>query len=214
MVRKIGVKSDIAWRLFELGEIHRIFGKLENALKFYDQAYVEIEKMKMIQALGFYQRAQGDITLQESRHSDALNHYREFMSYATQDNHHWGIAQAHGRLALAQAYLGNLEESRLEYKETLSEIRDWGEIDLTLLILLAEPVCLIQEGNHEMAVELAAFIAHHPVSWNETKQHAIQILETASCSLSDEITREAAERGKALDLDSIIASLTKDDIQV
>ena len=84
-----------------------------------------------------------------------------------------------------------------------------GENDLELQALLAEPVCLIQEGKAERAVELAALIAYHRVSWNETKQQARTILEAAGLGVSPGIMQAAIERGKALELDSVVTKLAQ-----
>ena len=81
--------------------------------------------------------------------------------------------------------------------------RTSGEIELELIALLAEPVCLIKEEKHEAAVELASFIAHHPVSWNETRWQAQEILDRAAKDLSEETVQAAIERGKALELEDV-----------
>jgi hypothetical protein len=89
----------------------------------------------------------------------------------------------------------------------LTDIQDWGEKELRLLTLLAEAVCLVQEGKSEQAIELAALIQNHPASWNETKQHASQILETASQGLPEKEIQAAIERGTALDVDIVVTDL-------
>jgi hypothetical protein len=107
---------------------------------------------------------------------------------------------------LAYAYLGDLDKSRSETHKTLTDIQDWGEKELRLLTLLAEAVCLNQEGKPTQAAELAALIQHHPVSWNETRQHARQILETASQDLPEKEVQAAIERGKEMDLETVVES--------
>ena len=94
-------------------------------------------------------------------------------------------------------------------RAALAEMQRLGESDLELQALLTEPVCLIQEGKKERAVELAALIAYHPASWNETKQQAGAVIETASRGLLPEGVQAAIEQGKALDLDSVVTKLAK-----
>src|SRR3990172_2823199 len=79
---------------FELSEIYRVFGNREQALELCEQARAGFEKMNMILGLGYYQRAQGDFALRETRYGDALGHYQAFMTCAKQDNHLWSMAQA------------------------------------------------------------------------------------------------------------------------
>jgi len=209
LARKLGNESDPAWQTFELGDVYRISGDLEKALELYEQAQANFEKMNLVLGLGYYQRALGDIALQEQRFTDALNHYQEFMRLASQVNHLWSIGQARAKLALAKAYSGNFRDARSEIHDALSQMRDWREDDLVLQLLLAEPICLKHEGKIEEAIKLTAFIASHPISWNETKQQARAILETASHELPDEAVQSAIEQGKALNLETVIAGLTK-----
>lgn len=208
LVKKRGSQSDLAWRLFELGEVHRIFGEPENALSLYDQARPIFEKMTIVLALGYDQRARGDLALVEKRYSNALAHYQKFDAYVREDNHLWSMTQSRARIALAYAYLGNIKQARLDVQSALKQTYDIREDALTLQTMLAEAVCLVQEGKLEAAIELVSFLQHHPTSWNEIKQHARGILEIASRDLPEEAVQAAIERGKALDFDSVVAELT------
>jgi predicted ATPase len=209
LIRKLGYQSDLAWRLFEIGDVYRVFGEPEKALGLYEQARALFEKMNMVLGLGFDQHARGELSLREGRYSDALLHYQKFEAYAREDNHIWGMAQSRARIALAHAYLGNIEQARLDMQGALAEIYDFRQDDLTLQTMLTEPVCLVREGKMEAAIELVSFLRIHPGSWNETKQHADRILETASRDLHQEVVQAAIERGKSLDLDSVVAKLTR-----
>jgi predicted ATPase/tetratricopeptide (TPR) repeat protein len=209
LIRKLGSQSDLAWRLFELGDVYRVFGEPEKALSLYAQSRALFEKMNMALGLGFDQRARGDLALRDGRYADALSYYQKYEAYAREDNHLWGMAQSRARIALAHAYLGNIKQSRLSMQGALAEIQDFRQDDLTLQTILAEAVCLVQEGKLEAAIELVSFLQVHPGSWNETKKHASGILETTSRGLQQEVVQAAIERGKSLDLDSVVARLTK-----
>ncbi len=211
LTRTYGSQADLAWQLYEMGEVYRIFGEPKQALLWYEQAHPLFKKMNIVLGLGFDQRARGDLALREERFSDALAHYQKFDAYAREDNHIWGMAQSRGKIALANAYLGNIEQARLKIHQALTEIDNFPYDDLALQTLLAEVVCCVHEGNMEAAIELVSFLQHHPGSWNETKQHAQAILETASHDLPQEKVHAAIERGKALDLDSVVANLTEFD---
>jgi tetratricopeptide (TPR) repeat protein len=175
----------------------------------FEQAHPLFEKMNIPLALGFEQRVRGDLALGEERYSDALAHYQNFDTYVREDNHIWGMTQSRARIALAQAYLGNVEQARLEMQKALAIIYELREDDLTLQTILAEAVCLLQEGNLEEAIELASFLEHQPASWNETKQHARKIMEMASRNLPQEVVQAAIERGHLLDFNAVVAELTK-----
>ena len=204
LMRNLDQPSHFSWGLFDFGEIYRVFGDQEKALNLYEQAHEGFERMSIILGLGYYQRAYGDLALQDARYSDALKYYQEYMKFARQDNHRWSMAQAQAKLALAHAYLGELEQTRQELQIALTEMRDWGKDDLILQTLLAEPICLIRESRLEEAIELSAFILTHPVSWNETRYQAERILDVASLDLPQELAESARERGKNMGLESIL----------
>lgn len=212
LARQLDSQSNIAWRLFELGEVYRIFGEPERALELYDQTLPMFERMNMAMALGFDQRARGDLALEEKRYADALEHYQKFKVYLRKESHIWSIAQSRARIALAQAYLGNIKAARLGLQNALREIYDLREDDLALQVLLVDAVLLLQEGKLESVVEMASFLLHNPGSWNETKQHARGILESVSHDLDQDIVQVAIERGKGLVLEAILAEWVKNPI--
>lgn len=206
LVRKLDIQSNIAWWTYELAEIYRVFGDQEEALNLYERARMRFEELNMTLGLGYWERARGDIALEEGRYSDALANYQAFEVQASRENNAWSMKQAHAKLALTLAYLEKEEQAHHELQLALSESFD---TDLIILSLLAEPVCLMHEGKNEQAVEIASFIAQHPASWNETTQHAHRIVEIASRDLEQEVLQAAIERGKGLDLDLVVKALTK-----
>jgi tetratricopeptide (TPR) repeat protein len=175
----------------------------------YDQARLGFEEMNITLALGYDQRARGDLALQDERYSEALSFYQRYLEYAQEENHPWSIVQAQAKIALAQAYLQNIQNSRRGVQSVLRRIQGWHQDDLALQTILAEPICLIHEEKLEAAVELASFIQNHHMSWNETKQHAGFVLEMASGKLTKKDLQAAIQRGQARDLESTVAELIK-----
>ena len=212
LARAVASQSDLAWELFELAEVHRIFGASEKAIDYYEQAQAMFEKMNMIRGLGFDQRARGDLALMDGRYSDALSHYQKFDAHVIEDNHLWGMAQSRAKIGLAYAYLGNTHQARREMRSALTAILSFRQDDLSLHAMLAEPVSLFQEGKLEAAVELASFLQAHPGSWNETKQIADDIIKSAAGGLPQEVAQAAIERGKSLELNSVVEELTRSPI--
>jgi len=207
LARKKNRSIELSWQLLEIGDVYRISGDIAKAYEAYDEAMPIFESISEYLGLGYRHRGLGDIALQERDYEDALKHYGEYLQFAIKRNHLWSIGQAHGKLALAHAYLGDVSASRAELQQSLNDLQSWPENQLYVLILLAEPVCLIHENKYEQAIELVALIASHPASWYETKQLANAILETASRDLPDKVVQSAIERGKALELESVIEEL-------
>ena len=202
---KIGIRSDLAWNIFELGEVHRVFGNEGKALEHYARAGHEFEEMNMADGFGFMHRAHGDIALRRAQYPEALERYRRFLMYAEQVNHRWGMAQAHGKLALVHAFQERSNEARQEMYSVVETIRGWWGNPLFLMALPAEAICLVMERRHKGAIELTDFVLAHLASWNETKQLARTVMETASEALnSDQLVRAAIENSKRLKLESLI----------
>lgn len=206
--KKLGIEAEhpanFAFTIYALGEAYRIFGETEKAREVFARARTGFEKANLEQGLGFWHCSQGDMALKEGRFTEALDHYQKYNEYFVRENHIWGITQSYGKLALAYAYLGHLAAARTEMRKSLGYMRALREFDLELMALLAEPVCLIKEGKFGQAIELAAFIANHPVSWNETRWQAQELLDWAAQGLSEEMIQAAMERGKSLQLESVI----------
>ena len=172
LVRKQGTQSELAWQFFELGDIYRIFGQPEKAMTNYEQSLPLAERMNMSLALSFDQRARGDLALQAGHFTDAMLHYQEFDRYVRADNHPWGMTQSSARIALAHAYLGNVDQAREAMRGVLKEMYEWRSDDLAMQCLLAEAVCLLKEERMEDAISMASFLQHSPISWNETRFQA------------------------------------------
>lgn len=98
--------------------------------------------------------------------------------------HIWRLAYSQAKLAQIAAARGKNEEVQEYIRKSIKAAQSWFAIDVCLITLLAQVMLSTSAGNPEQAVELTTFIAHHPASENETKQHAraILILLPATCS--------------------------------
>jgi predicted ATPase/DNA-binding CsgD family transcriptional regulator len=204
LAKKSGIQTLIFWWIYEFGEIYRVFGDQAKALELYKQAQAGFEQMKITLGLGYCQRAYGSIAMQNAQYSDALRHYLEYQEYARQDNHLWSMAQARGKLARANAHLGDLKTSRNELQKALTQTYIWKKDGLILDSLLAEPVCLIQEGRYKQAVELLSLILINKFSWNETRHTAQILLDETSNQLPPKVVKSATKRGEKIILDEFI----------
>jgi len=191
LAQKLGHHSDIAFRQYELGEIYRIFGDLETAFGLYAETRTGFEKLNVTLGLAFYQRAQGDIALQEQRYADALPFFQQYKSYAEKDNHQWSRDQARSKVTLTRAHLGEINQGRQEMQAVLAEMNALRWDDLALQAMLTEPVCLLHEGREEATIELASFLQNYHQSWNETKTYAKKIVESAAIGLPNETVQAA-----------------------
>jgi predicted ATPase len=207
LLQKENNQADLYLGLYEAGEIFRIFGDPQKAREFYERAHPGFVQLNMLLSLGYYERAFGDLAFEAAEHAEALRRYEKYAYFARQENHPWSMAQARARCALAKACLGQTQQACYELRELIAEIKAWGEDELILAALLPEPVCLVQEGKAEAAVELAAFICRHPVAWREMKQQAQTMLEQAAQRLPEEAVQAAIRRGEEKGLDEFIQTI-------
>jgi len=184
--------------------VYRVFGNQNKAMELYEQAFVGFEKLSISLGLAYYQRACGDIALQNIQYSNALKNYQQYMKYADEDNHLWSMAQAHEKLALAYAQLNEFERSRIDLMAALNKIQTWEQRGLILDGLLAEAACLMKEGRNEEAVALSSFLYNHHFSWNQTKQYAKLLLEKSSSQLPPKDIESAKTQGKKIILDDYV----------
>ncbi|MBZ0277330.1 MAG: hypothetical protein K8I60_14390, partial [Anaerolineae bacterium] len=66
------------------------------------------------------------------------------------------------------------------------------------------------DGQPERALELLGLAIRHPLSpewWGEREPLVLRLLDELKNALSPEVYAEAWERGKALDLDAVVAEL-------
>ncbi len=207
LIEELGIHSNIVWHQFEIGEIYRIFGQPAQALAYYQLAHAGFEKINATLGLGFVQRAYGDLALEKQQYHEALAFFQAYQQFAQGDNHHWSMSQAQGKIALAQAYLGNTDEARREMQQALAAMVATRYDDLALQTLLAEPICLIHEEKTFDAIELASFLQHHHQSWNETKQAAQDLLQTTSTGLDEVAVQAAVERGRKLSIEEVVDAI-------
>jgi predicted ATPase/DNA-binding SARP family transcriptional activator len=207
LATQLNIRSDYYWRLYELGDSCRVFDQPQKAIEFYEEACAGFKALNMTLALGYYERAYGDLALQAKQFTEALDHYEKFTRLAVLDNHNWSIGQSLAKCALALAYLDRRAQARQIMLKALRDISLWGEDDLALIALLAEPVCLMQEGQDERAVELAGFIANHPAVWNETRQQANAILTSLEHRLPALVIQAALERARKFSLEAVVTTL-------
>jgi hypothetical protein len=75
---------------------------------------------------------------------------------------------------------------------------------LALGILGSMVGIMSQQGEVEAAVELAAFVHHHPASEQQTRAHLEAVRAELASRLPADVAAAAEARGMALDLESVL----------
>ncbi len=186
IAKEVANQHDIAWASWESGEIYRLMGKIDIAMQFYDEALPGFKEMGDLIGLGFYHRGLGDIAAMQKNWPKAHKEYSEALEYHKKEqrsNREWGLALTNSRLGLVLLNMGKMEDARMHIKASLSQAMSWTNPDLKSLPLVGIAAWLSSNGAKTQAIELAACVASKPTTWNEVKQQAQSILETAMAGL-------------------------------
>jgi tetratricopeptide (TPR) repeat protein len=190
-----------------LGELYRLKGDLEQARILYDRALPQFEKLRDQNGLGYYQRGLGDIALVQGRWDKARQHFQHALDIMAQEHRPvktWTYAYGSAGLGRALVGIGNFSEGRQALQEAICWARERRSWDLVLVPMVGFAALCAATGELEKAVELAAFVIEHPLSWNETKSRAALELARASQGLSESMLQAAKAHARSMSLDEAV----------
>lgn len=210
---EIGDKYTYAWGSWEMGEIYRVKGDFSKAVNWYEKANMLFESLQANLGTGVYHRGNGDIALTELRLEESYKRFQKYLEHAGCEHppHIWGQAYAQAKLAQIAIAKGDLVQGQNHINEALNSAQIWNSTEVLLIALYSQALLFVTTGYLERALELAAFITHHPVSWNETKKQAHALLESASGDLPEEKVLTVIGRGSTLSLDIVIQQIVNTD---
>jgi hypothetical protein len=107
-------------------------------------------------------------------------------------------------LGRALVGLGKTTEAREALQAAIHWAQERGSWDLVLAAMVGCAALRAATGKSEHAVELAAFVNGHRLSWNETKSRAAAELARASQGLSEGVAQAAQARGRAMRLENAV----------
>jgi predicted ATPase/DNA-binding SARP family transcriptional activator/tetratricopeptide (TPR) repeat protein len=201
LVRGTGYTNQIAWGLWELGEIDRVEGDFRQARRHYNEA---IEKFKAYgdqRGIGFYHRALADLALDEGNIATAEAHYLTYLQKAEEERHLWSAAYAHNGLGRILNAQGDEEGARSEFAIALHLAKEQRTKDLCMLPLAGLAHLLAQTGAAEEATALATFVVEHKLTWNETRAQVQAILAETGRVLDEDAFAAATQQGQSLTLE-------------
>jgi predicted ATPase/DNA-binding SARP family transcriptional activator len=215
IANEVGNQNDITWATWELGEVYRLMGDVEQARKYYLEAFPAFERMQEFIGLGFYHRGFGDIAMMKGDWVEACDQYQQALRYHEREqrsNRSWGLALTHARLGMALVQLGAFDEAKQHLKVSLSLAVGFVNPDLKALPLTGIASLMAATGFPARAVELAACVARQPTTWNEVKAQARGILEAARQALPADEVRISQERGEGLEIDALSRQVLDDPV--
>ena len=122
----------------------------------------------------------------------------------------WGIAEIYGELGNVAVACQEFAEAQDYYRRRLKMFVEGGRQKQYVsesLMLFAK--LLSAQGDKERAIELLALVSQQPTLYNITRNKLEALLADLRMEISPEVLAIAWERGKSLDLDTVVADLLR-----
>ncbi len=169
-----------AWCCWEMGELYRLWGNLDEAVLWYERALPLFTGHDDITGRTFYYRGLADVALAQNEPATAGDYYRQSLASAESNDHGWAQAYALVGLGRTAVALGELEAAQETVVRALAQAEATTDRAIALAALAAAAELLASSGAQDLAAEVAASVVTHPISWLETRRHAECVLAKGS----------------------------------
>lgn len=199
-IRETGPEYQLAWNIWEMGELMRLAGKVTEAEDWFGKAWEIFGKHQDNVGLAFYWRGVGDLALTSGGYESASQAFEkcEFLARNAQQN--WAVTYALNGRARSELGLNDIKSAASHFAESLTLGRKVHDPGIALAILAGIAEFHAQTGKKEKAVELGTFTFSHFASWHETKSQATSLLTQIKTKMLPRKFAEAQKSGTGLDL--------------
>jgi class 3 adenylate cyclase/tetratricopeptide (TPR) repeat protein len=202
--REIGDRQGIANVLNVLGIAASFTGDYEGAEVYLRNALTIHREIGDRSGVGRRLNNLGYVVRHQGRLQEALHYVEESLSIAREFGEDT-VFQL-GNLAVIQASSGQAEAAWSAWREGMAEAVAIGAAALILGSVAIASVWLAEAGQHERAAELVGLARHRALD-REPQIESEPALEILRQVLSDDELEAAMARGRALDLDAVVAEL-------
>jgi ATP/maltotriose-dependent transcriptional regulator MalT len=149
----------------------------------------------------------GSVAILQADYAEAQQLYQQSYDLYRDINDRGGLATALNGLGLAACALGDFQTASQHFQQALQITTDMHFTTLTLSILIGVAELLWRYDRQERAIELLAFVRHHPAGERETRDRAKQFLDDYERELAPEIFACAGQRGESENLDTVVSAV-------
>lgn len=213
MLEETGLDYQFAWNYWEMGEIIRVSGDLNEASTWFERSRPIFENFGDRIGSSFYYRGIGDVALARKDYQLAQENFVKSAELARAAKHTWMLIYALNGLGKTQVALQNLDLAGWHFEEALELSRRVKDKGIALVVMAGVAVLLTGLGQPQGAIELGSMVENHFASWRETKHQMSALLSSLKKSTTAENYRQAQKRGRSLDLwetvDRLVLALNK-----
>jgi tetratricopeptide (TPR) repeat protein len=208
--RKIGDRRGIANSLNNLGLVASNRGDYEAAQRYFEESLVICREIGYRQGIANTLNNLGEVTHNRGNHEAAWQYLEESLVICREIGYRRGIALNLSNLGHVAAAREDGDAAWRCYRDALSESAEISAVSITLAALAGVARLLVQNRHNKRAAELLGLALHHPSTEVDDKQGAELPLATLREKLPADQLEAALERGKALDLETVVQELLEE----
>jgi tetratricopeptide (TPR) repeat protein len=178
IIYETGPAYQLAWNIWEMGEILRVLGKLEQASEWYIKSYTIFDEADDNVGRSYYFRGIGDIALARRDFVSARENFSTCVQLARTVRHLWMIAYSLTGLTRAELGLQMIPAAKKHILDALRFAARTLDKGIALVALAGYAEVCQQLEKYDKAAEVASLVNEHFASWHETRKHAATLLES------------------------------------
>jgi DNA-binding SARP family transcriptional activator/predicted ATPase len=198
-----GIETGKAWGMWEMGELYRIDGRLDQAKDWFNQARLLFKKLENKSSEIFLTRSDGDLAYMSGNFDAAKKYFEQSVEFAQEMNHMWALSYALCGLAKAEGALADQTNAHQHYIQAIQIARSIDRYDLVMNALAGYTHILASSGAVEQAVVLGIWILDNKLTWNETKHDVKALISTIS--LPADRFAACRERSQTMDVEKAVS---------
>jgi predicted ATPase len=206
--RELDDRHKIARMLNVLGILNTIQENYDQAEQYYQQSLSMARETDDRQLVADLLNNLGYLNHHSTGNLEKANrYYQESLSVARDTGHRHGVTSTSANLGQLHILLGEHQVAWEYLRQALLQSVAIGTVPLTLDALVGVVQLQIEAGQHLSAAELLGLTLSHPALEADVRQVAESVLVRLREVLPTEKLEAAMDRGKALELDTVVAEL-------
>jgi tetratricopeptide (TPR) repeat protein len=207
----------IAFTLFGAGMTAVIKGDYAEAIRFAETNLELCEEIGDVSGSTMPLIVLGHVALARGEHEEARGFYLRCLESSEEVGFHYSIQTSSKYLGKVALSIGKVEEAEFYLRQSLRITNDIGFIRDLVNLIYEFARLRVAQGNPERAVKFLAMVVEHPASiqtrWLEgrIRDSARGLLAKLEDELPEDAYEAALERGRALELDEVVAALIETD---